>query len=131
MVPELGRYLLSAIDFLIRSRAADKGRDYRQPEYVPTLKGRSALPYAPTLRCPEFAVHSAQRREYLSAALSNPQSYGVLRSSTFDLSESEDILETTHSIAESDDHGRRPKLPSEPQTCIATNEIVVATGLVA
>jgi len=51
----------------------------------------------------------------------------VLRSSAVDLSEGEDIPETTHPVAETGDHGRRPKLPSEPQTGMATNEIVVTT----
>ena len=51
----------------------------------------------------------------------------VLRSSAVDLSEREDIPKTTHPVAETGDHGRRPKLPSEPQTGMAANEIVVAT----
>ena len=51
----------------------------------------------------------------------------VLRSPAVDLSEGEDIPETTHPVAETRDHGRRPKLPSEPQTGMATNEIVVTT----
>ncbi|MEN8761123.1 MAG: hypothetical protein ABF290_01730, partial [Thiogranum sp.] len=51
----------------------------------------------------------------------------VLRSSAVDLSEREDIPETTHPVAETGNHGRRPKLPSEPQTGMAANEIVVTT----
>ena len=39
----------------------------------------------------------------------------------------EDIPETTHPVAETGDHGRRQKLPSEPQTGMPTNEIVVTT----
>jgi len=51
----------------------------------------------------------------------------VLRSSAVDLSEGEDISETTHPVAETGNHGRRSKLPSEPQTGMAANEIVVTT----
>ena len=51
----------------------------------------------------------------------------VLRSSAVDLSEGEDISEITHPVAESGNHGWRSKLPSEPQTGIAANEIVVTT----
>ena len=51
----------------------------------------------------------------------------VLRSSAVDLSEPEDIPETTHPVTETGNHGRHPKLPSEPQTGIAANEIVVTT----
>ncbi len=40
----------------------------------------------------------------------------VLRSSAVDLSEGEYILETTHPVAETGDHGRRPKLPSTAAT---------------
>ena len=51
----------------------------------------------------------------------------MLRSSAVDLTEGEDIPETTHPVVETGDDGRRPKLPSEPQTCMAANEIVVTT----
>jgi len=51
----------------------------------------------------------------------------VLRLSAVDLSNGEDILETTYPIPETGDHGRPPKLPSEPQTGMATNDIVMAT----
>ena len=44
----------------------------------------------------------------------------VLRSSAVALSEGEDIPETTNPVAETGDHGRHPKLPSEPQTGMAT-----------
>ena len=51
----------------------------------------------------------------------------VLRLSAVDLSEGEDIPEPTRAVAETGDHGRRPKLPSEPQTGMAANEIVMTT----
>jgi hypothetical protein len=51
----------------------------------------------------------------------------VLRSSAVDLSEGENLPETTHPVAETGNHGRRPKLPSELQTGMAANEIVVTT----
>jgi len=51
----------------------------------------------------------------------------VLCLSPVDLSEGEDILETTHPVAETGDHGWRPKLLSEPQTAMAAHEIVVTT----
>jgi hypothetical protein len=52
----------------------------------------------------------------------------VLRSSAVDLIEGEDIPETTHPVAETGEHGRRQKLPSEPQTGIAQiNNIQIFT----
>jgi len=51
----------------------------------------------------------------------------MLRFSAVDLSEGEDFPETIHPVAETADHGRRPKLPPEPQTGMAANEIVMTT----
>ena len=62
-----------------------------------------------------------------SFALPIRSKYSVLRSSAVDLSNDEDISETTYSVLETGDHGRRPKLPPEPQTGMTTNKIVMTT----
>ena len=49
--------------------------------------------------------------------------FSVLRSSA--VNNGEDISETTYSVLETGGHGRRPKLPPEPQTDMTTKKIVM------